>query len=31
MDPVISVVVPLRNEGRNVQPLTREIFQALRG
>jgi len=30
MAPVISVVVPLYNEARNVQPLTRKIFEAFR-
>jgi len=30
MIPAISVVVPLYNEARNVQPLTRKIFEALR-
>lgn len=30
MTPAISVVVPLYNEARNVQPLTRKIFEALR-
>ncbi len=30
MDPQISVVVPLYNEARNVQPLARKIFAALR-
>ena len=31
MNPEISVVVPLYNEGRNVQPLVQKIFEALRG
>ena len=30
MTPAISVVVPLYNEARNVQPLTRKIFEAFR-
>ncbi len=30
MNPEISVVVPLHNEGPNVQPLARKIFEALR-
>jgi len=30
MIPAISVVVPLYNEARNVQPLTQQIFKALR-
>jgi dolichol-phosphate mannosyltransferase len=30
MNPEISVVVPLRNEGPNVAPLTRQILDALR-
>jgi dolichol-phosphate mannosyltransferase len=29
MTPAISVVVPLYNEARNVQPLTRKIFESL--
>jgi dolichol-phosphate mannosyltransferase len=31
MPPEISVVVPLYNEARNVEPLVRKIFEALRG
>ncbi len=30
MTPAISVVVPLYNEARNVQPLTRKIFESFR-
>ena len=30
MNPEISVVVPLRNEGPNVAPLARQVFSALR-